>query len=221
MKRARPVVYVPDVFRNAYNRKWTYLVVFVVVYFFSFSFLSGIGFAPSAFRIADIPSYVVPTTPETDTVAVASGEGKLPIRIEVPEVGIKASVSNPSSTNIDTLNNELLAGAVRYPGTGVPGEKGNVLLFGHSSHLPVVHNQSYKAFNGIETLKEGDPIYIYGDGTVYTYAVESVHHENTATDAIPLSTDGAKLTLATCDNFGEKSDRWIVTAGLVAVAPAK
>lgn len=202
-------------FHDVYARKWTFLGVFTFVFFVSFSTLSLMGASPAAFRASflNTPPSVTPggITPEPGE------KGEMPIGIEIPSIGVKANVANPRSNDLATLDNALLAGAVRYPGTGIPGEKGNVLIFGHSSHLPVVHNQSFKAFNDIQNLKNDEPIYVVGPTKVFVYAVEKVERANTASDAISLDVNGAKLTLATCDNFGSKEDRWIVTAHLVAV----
>lgn len=217
MKRKPKVIYLPQVFTRIYARKWSFVGLFVAVFFLSFTFLAALGIVPGTLAFT-APSETLLIPDASDSVAIAAGEGELPLRIEIPAVGIKANVANPDTTDIATLDRELLAGAVRYPGTGVLGENGTVLMFGHSSHLPVVHNQAYKAFNDIQKLERGDPIYVYGENKVYTYAVEKVESENTSTGAIPIDTSGAKLTLATCDNFGAKSDRFVVTATLVSIA---
>lgn len=217
--KKRAVIHVPSLFGRIYDHKWSFAAMFTFVFFLSASALLLVGVTPSGFRLSDTTKLIVP--PNSTPASVAVQKGELPVRVEIPVVGIKANVSNPSTTNIEVLDQDLLIGAVRYPGTGVPGENGNVLLFGHSSHLPVVHNQAYKAFNDIQNLKEGDPIYVFGEDKVYTYVVATVEHKNTASDGIPLDQSSAKLTLATCDNFGEKSDRWIVTANLVSVADSQ
>jgi sortase (surface protein transpeptidase) len=50
----------------------------------------------------------------------------------------------------------------------------------------------------------------------YVYAVTSVQQESAASnDSIPLTTTGHTLTLATCDSFGKKTDRFVVTSTLV------
>lgn len=217
MKRKPKVIYLPQVLTRVYAKKWSFVGLFVAVFFLSFTFLAALGIAPGTLAFT-APSQTLLIPDAGDSVAIPAGEGELPLRIEIPAVGIKANVANPDTTDIATLDRELLAGAVRYPGTGVLGENGTVLMFGHSSHLPVVHNQAYKAFNDIQKLERGDPIYVYGENKVYTYAVEKVESENTSTGAIPIDTSGAKLTLATCDNFGAKSDRFVVTAALVSIA---
>ncbi len=203
-------------FRDIYARKWTFVAVFTLIFFGALSALSLLGLSPAVFRASLVPDVVL--TPSGTGEPVIAEKGELPIGIEIPSIGVKANVSNPRSTDIAVLDQELLAGAVRYPGTGIPGERGNVLLFGHSSQLPIVHNQAFKAFNDIQNLKEGEPIYVVGPTKVYVYAVEKVEEANTNTDAISLDVNGSRLTLATCNNFGTKEDRFIVTAKLVSVA---
>lgn len=222
MKRAKPpVIVLPNVFGRVYSRKWTFLGTFLAIFFVSFTALASIGIAPSEFSFRDVRDVIIPPSTPIEIpsrgVAVAEGEGELPLRIEIPAIGIETTVANPQSTKIADLDRALLAGAVRYPGTGAVGEKGNVLMFGHSSQLPVVHNQAFKAFNDIQHLKVGERIYVYGETKRYVYAVEKVEKANTDTGAVPLGGDGARITLATCNNFGEKTDRFLVTAVLVAI----
>lgn len=200
-------------FQDILNRKFLFAGVFTIIFFLSLSILSWFGFAPSiSTRTATLPQNT-----QGVVSAVAEGEGELPVRIEIPNIGVQANVANPQSTDIAVLDRALLGGAVRYPSTAKLGEEGNVLLFGHSSHLPVVHNQAYKAFNDIQNLKAGEPIYVIGETKVYTYAVENVASASVDTGEIPLALSGSKLTLVTCDNFGTKADRFIVTAKLVNV----
>ncbi len=139
-----------------------------------------------------------------------------PVKIEIPALKKKLKVSNPKSTKISILDKELKKAVVRYPGTGLLGEKDkNTLIFGHSSHLAtsLVRNQMYRAFNGIEKLKRGNRIIITGsDGHRYIYSVQKVKHAPANKSVVRIDTKGHKLTLITCDNFGAKEDRWIVEA---------
>jgi sortase A len=203
-------------FDKIYRRKWSFLIVFTFVYFLTLLGLGVFGLTPWSGSVTFNNTPVLPLD-GNDSVAVSKGEGELPVRVEIPKLGIRASVSNPDSTNVAALDTALLSGAVRYPGSAVPGEVGNVLLFGHSSRLPVVQNQAFKAFNDIQNLEKGDPVFVIGEDKVYIYAVEKVEEANTGSDAINLRVEGAKLTLATCNNFGTKEDRFIVTATLVKI----
>lgn len=149
--------------------------------------------------------YTAPTQTPT-------GSGQLPTRIVVKKIGLDVTVANPSSTNVDVLDRYLLKGSVRYPTSGLLGENGTVLLFGHSSYLPIVHNQSYKAFDGIQDLKEGDTVSVYAGSTEYRFTVKSVRVADATNDIIELPQDAPHLTLVTCDSFASKSNRYVVTA---------
>jgi LPXTG-site transpeptidase (sortase) family protein len=214
--------------RRILFKKWNFLAAFLGVFFFTLVALIAVRFAPSSIMLpleavvfAPRPASALPAATSTRPVAprplFEEGKGELPIGIEIPSVGVKANVENPTSTDVDALDEALFEGAVRYPTSARLGEEGNVLVFGHSSYLPVVHNQSFKAFNEISKLEEGAPIFIYSAGRRYAYAVEKVEPANVANDAIPLRVDGSVLTLVTCNSFGDKSDRFIVTARLVSV----
>ena len=99
---------------------------------------------------------------------------ELPTKIEIPKINLSATIANPTTTDIDVLDKDLLSGAVRYPTSARLGETGNVVLFGHSSYLPIVGNQAYKTFDGIQKLVAGDTITVYSSDMAYTYQVESV-----------------------------------------------
>lgn len=138
----------------------------------------------------------------------------LPERIILPGLNRELPVVNPASSDVATLDRELLEAVVRYPGSGLLNEDGNVFIFGHSSHLRTVKNELFKAFNGIESLPRGSLIQVIGGGRVYVYQVEKVAKvsaDNALVDLAPVP--GQRLlTLSTCDSFGAKSDRFVVTA---------
>ncbi|PCI90114.1 hypothetical protein COB18_01595 [Candidatus Kaiserbacteria bacterium] len=140
-----------------------------------------------------------------------------PDRLIVKSLGIDLPVSNPQTRNIEALDAELKSAAVRYPDSATLGEQGgNVLLFGHSSRLPIVRNPLYKAFNDIEKLENGDIIEVVSGGDVYSYSVSNVYQASAASnDRIALSVPGHRITLLTCDSFGKRTDRWVVEAEFI------
>jgi LPXTG-site transpeptidase (sortase) family protein len=90
-----------------------------------------------------------------------------------------------------------------------------MIIFAHSSHLPIVHNKMFQAFNQIPNLKAGDSIVLTGaDGKNYLYSVGSVKKTDTS-DVIPLTTDATKLYLVTCDTLTGKSARFVLEADYV------
>lgn len=205
--------------RRAYTKKFTFLGVYLVVFFVGLVMLQELGVAPH--QLAEARNRSIENLPTGSAIASVpqAAVGQYPKRIEIPKVGIEASVENPESTDISVLDEALLSGTVRYPTSATLGSEGNVVIFGHSSHLPVVHNQAFKAFNDIEKLEVGDPIIVYGEKHRYIYAVEKVEEADAETDLIPLDVTGSKLTLSTCDTFRAKSARFVVTASLVLTEP--
>ncbi len=205
-----------------------FIGIFSLIFLATFTFLYAFGLVPTelidgsgdnsvtddlklrALQGADQATSMGETT--TNTKAI------LPTYISIPKVDVDISVSNPTTTNNDVLDQYLTKGAVHYPGSGNVGT-GNMLIFGHSSNWKVVKNQAYKALNGIENLVPGDPIYIKADdGTTYLYKVTSERLANADETLVDFSGNKNMLTLSTCDLFGEKQQRFVVTADFVGVS---
>ena len=207
--------------KRAYARKWSFSVLSAAVFFVSILALGQLDLlpnvptasaAPDAATIVSMNSFIATSTSAGGQATVT----ELPMKIEIPTLNLSATIANPTTTAIQVLDKDLLSGAVRYPTSATLGEIGNVVLFGHSSYLPIVGNQAYKTFDGIQKLVAGDSVIVYSSGTAYTYKVRSVSKESAASDAgIPLSVTGRVLTLATCNSFGAKTDRFVVVADFV------
>ncbi len=199
-------------FARAYTRKWAFLGAFVGIFLISLSLLSGMGLVPEkAEKVAKVE--------KQQASALDAYTKEDPVRILIPSIAMDMRVENPSSTDVKILDQALEKGAVRYPTSARLGETGNMVLFGHSSYLPVVHNKAFKAFNRIQDLTAGERITVESNGYAYVYAVDNVYKADAEQDAIPLTEVGYTLTLVTCDSFATKSDRFIVTATLVESYP--
>jgi LPXTG-site transpeptidase (sortase) family protein len=207
------------------------LAVATVMFFLTLSALASIGF---------VPAYIDGIYPvENDTliyeseqtvndnadeqVALSSlpqlGEQEAliqPERVVIHSIGVDLPILNPTDTDVEILDEELLKGVVRYPTSGELNQDGNMFVFGHSSRVSVVKNQMYRAFNRIGELRGGDTIKIMGDGEAHIYRVNSVRSADASEALIDLSpTDGRKLTLSTCDSFTSKTSRIIVEASFI------
>lgn len=201
-------------FQKIYVKKWIFLAAFFIVFLVTVGALAAFDLLPNA------PPKLVSDAPAVTATSTASlGLTESPVRIEIPAISLKEPVSNPLSADVKALDTALLKGPVRYPSSSNLGEAGNVIIFGHSSYLPIVNNKEFKAFDGIQKLHANNAIKVYGSSRVYTYAVDTVTKADANADAIPLSVAGNRLTLATCDSFGKKSGRFIVTAHLVGSDP--
>src|SRR3989338_7848177 len=193
---------------RAYARKWSFFG------FFAFVFLGSVLLLATFDLLPETPPAEVAVAASSPNVIVNASKVvevvEAPMRIEIPSINLSATISNPSTVDIVTLDRALLSGVVRYPTSAKLGELGNVVLFGHSSYLPIVGNQAYKAFNGIQKLVVGDVITVYSSDAAYEYRVKSVEKQSAASDAgIDLAVAGRVLTLVTCDSFATKSDRFI------------
>ncbi len=114
---------------------------------------------------------------------------------------------------------DLSKNLIQYPGTALPGKKGNAVIFGHSV-LPIFFNpkEYISIFSTLPTLKVGDDILVDYDGVSYKYRVESMF-EVRPTDIQVLQQDSSDsfLTLVTCVPPGDprKAKRLIVRARVI------
>ncbi len=188
---------------------------FVLTAFFvlvvSFAALTPLGLTP------ETSEEITTTSVEPISRPTVIEQVEAPIRIVSKNIGLDSSIVNPASRKIDDLDRALLSGAVRYPGTAELGTDGTMLLFGHSSYLPIVRNQALKTFNNIQKLEQGDIIKVYSDSKEYRYQVTNVEQANAAADRIAIENAGRYVKLVTCNSFESKEDRFIVTAVYVGV----
>lgn len=134
-----------------------------------------------------------------------------PVRIVIEKINVDAAISNPSTTNVATLDEYLKQGAVRYPGSGLLGF-GNMFIFAHSTGLSVVHNQAYKTFNGLKDLKVGDIVKVYSGTKIYQYKVSNVRLADSSEVLVQFDNSRNMVTLSTCNTFGAKTERYVVEA---------
>ncbi len=206
--------------QKAGTRKWAFLALSLCTFFMSVTVLAAADLLPEvktveAQDVTLASSLVAPPSASLSGTSTITNVSEVPVKIEIPKISLSVSIANPTSTAIEVLDEALLKGAVRYPTSAKLGEAGNVVIFAHASYLPVVNNQAFKAFNGIQKLKEGDTVTVYASKTAYTYRVKSVSKEDATSAGIPLTVSGKVLTLSTCDSFGSTSDRFVVVADFV------
>jgi LPXTG-site transpeptidase (sortase) family protein len=216
----------PTSFEELYSQVRTrivpFMVTFFVAVFVSYLVLYVIDFIPESPAEGEKEEVVEPETNVADAKAVTApepaiptGDYALPVKISFDRLDQTVTVLNPTSSTVEALDAALLEGVVRHPASADFSEKGNILILGHSSHLPNVFNHNFQAFNGLETMTWGDKIYVDSLDTEYVYRVEKVYEAKASEVVVPETPGEARLTLATCNNFGSKDDRYIVEAVLV------
>src|SRR3989344_545521 len=179
-----------------------------------------LGDAFIAALVGDAPTSDSPSLVRGDLVTTAMAEGT---RILIPSVAIDAQIVTPESADLDVMNDSLLRGAVHYPGSALPGQDGNMFLFGHSTGLAVVHNQAFRTFNRLGEVAPGDTIRIRSGSREYWYRAISRTLVHADAAIVDLRTVPGKrlLTLSTCNVFGKKDDRFVVEADFVKSYPLR
>jgi LPXTG-site transpeptidase (sortase) family protein len=186
-----------------------FAAAFLVFFLIAFGFLNLVGATPDPLTdtSAAVPVNEVATAPTNNPEA--------PVRVVAKDINLDVAVVNPTSTSTSVLDDALTHGALRYPTSNELGVNGTVVLFGHSSYLPVVYHQYYKTFDGIQDLKTGAIVSVFSSTTEYRYSVTGVSVEDATSDVINLPQDGQHLTLVTCNSFEDTSKRFVVTADFV------
>lgn len=95
---------------------------------------------------------------------------------------------------------DLGASLVHYGGTGLPGQYGNTVIFGHSTLPQFFSTANYKTiFSLLPTLKIGDEILVNYDGVDYRYTIyEMMVLESNDLSALEQRFDDSYVTLVTC-----------------------
>lgn len=158
-------------------------------------------------------------TTTTNSASLAHEGEEVPVRIVIDAIGVDASIENPASANVATLDNALLSGVVHYPGSGNLDSTTNMFLFGHSSGLPVIHNQNFKVFNRLSELESGNLIRVQSANAEHVYRVTRVRLTTESEAYVEFNTGRKQLTLSTCNSFGDKSERWVVEADFIGSYP--
>lgn len=113
--------------------------------------------------------------------------------ISVPKLGIE-------SATVAIGGEDLSKSLIQYPGTALPGKRGNSVIFGHSI-LPQFYNpKNYLSiFSTLPSLEVGDEITVSYDGIQYTYRVSSMF-EVLPTDiqVLEQNLSDSFITLVTC-----------------------
>jgi LPXTG-site transpeptidase (sortase) family protein len=199
-----------------------FIATTIVIFFLSLSAADSIGMVPnylddSAPSEAALALNNLPMLGENPVPISVAPATTLPTRIQIPAIDLDLAIQNPNTRNIEALDALLKNGPARYVDSARLGESGNMIVFAHSSNLPVVHNLMYKAFNRVPELKAGDSITLIGENNVsYLYVVRGVEKADATDTTIDLSAkNGTRLTLVTCDTLTGKSARFVLTADFV------
>lgn len=124
---------------------------------------------------------------------------------------------NIKNATVVTTHSDLKKSLIHYPGTAMPGDLGNTVIFGHSVLPQFFNPKNYiSIFSTLHTLTQGDEIVLTSDNVEYRYQISDIY-EVMPDNLTPLaqSYGSRRLTLITCTPPGTYLRRLIVKADLL------
>ncbi len=136
--------------------------------------------------------------------------------IKVKEYTLSIPKLNINDARVIVGGEDLKKSLVHYLPESLPGEYGNVAIFGHST-LPQLYNpKNYTTiFTYLPSMEKGDKIYVKIDGQEYEYETFETFVVNPdQISVLEQQTDASYLTLVTCVPPGTYWKRLILKAKL-------
>jgi sortase A len=132
--------------------------------------------------------------------------------ITIPEIGISDAV-------VSTVDDDLTKHLINFQGTAIPPQKGNAVIFGHSTLPQLFQKDNYKTiFANAYKLKVDDVIYIDLLGARYKYVIKSITvTDPTDTSVFEQTMNQSYITLITCTPPGTIWKRLIIKAALLQI----
>ena len=177
----------------------------IVLLIFLFSFFNERFIAPFI-----QPSRIATNAPiiTGDTTTISSAP-----ELIIPKINVQIPIIYATDNSDNTIENDLESGVVHYADTAMPGQNGNLVIFGHSSNN-IFNPGKYKfAFVLLHQLSSGDTFYIDNNGVRYTYEVyqtQIVSPDDVS--VLDVTSKPATATLITCDPPGTSINRLVVSA---------
>ncbi len=135
--------------------------------------------------------------------------------IEIPKIKLVSPIiKGVDATNEKEYRKALTMGIAQAKGSALPGDKGTIFLFGHSTDYPWNLTRYNTIFLRLDELKKNDLILIEKDGKKYKYYVtdKKVVWPN---EVKYIKENKDQLILQTCTPIGTAFQRLLVFASPV------
>lgn len=162
---------------------------------------------------------IKPTPSPTPDSVLTDSELKFgaPNHLSIPVLGIEAPIIYIDEKSEAVYQAALKTGVVHYPGTALPGEPGNVYIFGHSSDY-LWSDGNYKTiFAKLPQIEQGKDIVVTdAAGRFFHYSVIETKVVGPRDMSVLSQGDGSRslLTIQTSYPLGTALQRYIVVAEL-------
>lgn len=151
---------------------------------------------------AEVPAVTPGRAPAAPAAPAPPAPGELVARISIPEAGVDTAAFE----GIDRKT--LKRGAGHFPGTALPGQRGNSSF--------AAHRDSF--FRGLREVEIGDRVEVETGADGYVYRVSDLRVVEPSQVDVIAARGGSELTLVTCHPFdyvGPAPRRFVVHAELV------
>lgn len=143
---------------------------------------------------------------------------KLPVRqVKITHYNLSIPVLKIQQAIVEIGGDDLGKSMIHYPGSALPGEVGNSVIFCHSVLPQFFNPRNYKTIcSTLPTVEIGDEIIVNFDGVEYRYQIFEME-EVSPNDISVLKQDetGEYLTMVTCVPPGTYLRRLVVKARLI------
>jgi len=132
--------------------------------------------------------------------------------MSIPKLNIKDAV-------VSAVDDDLSKHLVNFGGTAIPPDKGNAVIFGHSTLPQLFDAKNYKTiFAKVYELKVGDELLTHDALPIYSYRIYNITVVSPEdTSVLQQDYSDSFLTLITCTPPGTIWKRLIIKARLEAV----
>lgn len=130
------------------------------------------------------------------------------INIDVPVI------ENVNGIDKSIYNEALENGVAHYKGTSLPGQKGNIFIFGHSGGNELLLGKYASAFSSLENLEDSDSIKIIYQDKTYLYKIFAKEVVQKNNIEVLDQVDENQLTLMTCWPIGSNEKRLVIKSEL-------
>jgi LPXTG-site transpeptidase (sortase) family protein len=185
-------------------------------------FASVLGLLNAGWIIAQWQYHVTPpATAAVISQEVASAAPSKADDLIIPSIKVQAPVNFtiPDLTEWK-IQIGLREGVVHLGNTAKPGQKGNVVIVGHSSGQVWSPGHYKFVFTMLDKLKPGDRIIIDYQGTRYIYKVTGSEIIDPTNLGVLQQRDKSELSLITCTPVGTSKNRLVIHADQISPNPA-
>ncbi len=132
-------------------------------------------------------------------------------RLIIPKLKIQVPIiAKVEGSNKERYLKALEKGVAHYAGTALPGENGNIFIFGHSNFFWDQPGRYKKIFARLDQLKPGDRVKLHYQQREYRYLVSKTKLIDPDQVQFLRQTKKERLTLMTCWPPGAIEKRLIV-----------